>query len=171
MLSSHRENPTLGPRPHLSDVFHALPSWNDSKVGLAAWWRSFQVLFQGTLSSTSSVCASLFQLIDGVMSLDLYSKGSVWRRKSLVVTVSPAKLSICSVTSIHSGMSRRVHASTGVSECGCRTSTHTSQGSWFRLFLLLFFFFFFLHFLFYFGTIRWHEIKPMPHFQSPKYCN
>ena len=39
-------------------------------------------------------------------------------------------------------------------------------------FLLLFFFsFLFLHFLFYVGTTRWHEIKPMPHFESPKYYN
>ena len=72
--------------------------------------------FQGRSSSASSLDASLLQAIDGVMSLalcpQLVSQASHHFRSSetqATCEVYFARQSICSVVSLHPGMSRAVH--------------------------------------------------------------
>ena len=72
--------------------------------------------FQGRSSSASSFHASLFQAIDGVMSLALCPQvmsqvGQHFRSSEKQITYKGcfSRQSICLVISLHSGMSRAVH--------------------------------------------------------------
>ena len=114
--------------PPVSQKFHQRCLWNGSNVSLYSLIDDGPLLsFHGRSSSASSFHASLFQAIrDGMMSLALcpqvvsqafqHSRSS---EKQATCGSCFACQSICSVISLHSGMS------TGVFEGGCWPSTHS----------------------------------------------
>jgi len=106
--------------------------WNGSNVRLTDDGPLSS--FQGWSSSASSFHTSLLQAIDGVMSLDLCPQVVTqapqhFRSSEKQVTCEGcfARKSICSVVSLHSGMSRAVQP-TGAFGGGSRPSTHSSLG-------------------------------------------
>ena len=87
--------------------------------------------YLGGSFSASSFKASLLQAINGVVSLALCPQvvsqvPQHFRSSEKQATCEgcSARQSICTVVSLHSGMSR----ATGVFEDGCRPSTHSSLG-------------------------------------------
>ena len=91
--------------------------------------------FQGRSPSASSFNASVFQAIDGVMSLALYpqvvsqaSQHFISSEKQATCDGCFARQSVCSVISLHSGMFRAVHPQEFSKVDVSRLSTHSSLG-------------------------------------------
>ena len=113
MVSICSEKPICS-LPRHSQKFPQRCLWNGSRVRLIE--ISSLSSFQGRSSSASSFHASLLQAIDGVMSLTLcpqvVSQASQHFRSSEKHAICEgcfSRQSICSVISLHSGMSRAVH--------------------------------------------------------------
>ena len=112
MVSMCLEKPTYTP-PHLSEVSPMLPL---KRFQCSLTDDGPLSSFQGRLSNASSFNASLLQVISGVMSLALcpqvVSQAPHHFRSSKKQAICEgcfARQSICSVISLHSGMSRAVH--------------------------------------------------------------